>query len=85
MVPVGGLGWHLRQTGRALSRLLNAAAGGEGDTTYSAGSYAAALAGTRWGSTRVRVVDWLNREPGHCAAAYKWHLDHGLLAEDSPG
>lgn len=85
VVPVEGLGWWLRQVGRALSRVLNALAGGEGDTTYSAGSWAAKLAGTRWGATRVRIVDWLNQEPGHCAAAFAWHRDHGLLAEDSPG
>jgi hypothetical protein len=78
-------GWHLRQLGRALSRLLNSLRGGEGDTTYSAGSYVRMLAGSRFAAREVVWVDRLNGETGHCYAAWVWHRDHGLLAEDSPG
>lgn len=82
--------WHLIQLGRALSRLLNALTGGEGDTTFSAGSEwlrrhgRTALA--RWaGRARVRFVDWLNGEPGHCAAAYAWHAERDLFIRDTAG
>ena len=105
IVPVEtSIGWHLRQLGRAGSRLLNVLRGGEGDTTYSAGSWARAIApwpepATRWEAVRswpatlsralapheVRMVDWLNREPGHCYAAWEWHRERGLLADDGPG
>jgi hypothetical protein len=82
-LPTGDTRWYLRQIGRACSRLLNALAGGEGDTTFSAGSWAGKLAGTRWGATRVAFVDWLNRQPGHCESAYHWHRDRGLLEQDA--
>lgn len=77
--------WHSIQVLRALSRLLNAVTGGEGDTTFSAGSWTLLLAGSRWGRVRVAVVDWLNRDPGHCRRAWEWHKERGLLLLDTAG
>ena len=71
-----------RQIGRALSRLLNAVTGGEGDTTFSARSYALKQKGAVLGRLRVVFVDWLNNEPGHCEKAYQWHKERGLLEPD---
>lgn len=82
MLPMSAPRWWLRQVGRALSRLLNALTGGEGDTTYSAASWAAKAAGEPLGAARVRFVDWLNGGKGHCFAAWVWHRDHGLLSDD---
>ncbi len=74
---------YITQVLRALSRLLNALAGGEGDTTFSAASWGLALKGSRWGRLRVKLIDWLNGTPGHCKAAWEWHRDRGLLVKDS--
>jgi len=82
---VTSLRWHGRQLLRAVSRLINAIRGGEGDTTWSAGSWARKLAGSRLGVLEVRLIDRLNREPGHCEAAWLWHRDRGLLVDDGLG
>lgn len=74
--------YWLAQIGRALSRLLNALFAGEGDCTFSAWSWELRMRGSGWGPLRVRVVDWLNRTPGHCETAWQWHAAHGLLAKD---
>lgn len=78
-----GFRWHFDQVFRASSRLLNALVGGEGDTTFSAGSWTAFLSGSRTGRWRVAVVDWLNRDEGHCRRAWEWHRDRGLLELDT--
>ncbi len=67
------------EVGSALSRLLNALAGGDGAVTFSAASWHLHLRGARLGTLRVRLVDWINRDPGHCEAAYRWHRERGLL------
>lgn len=68
-----------REVGSALSRLLSAICGGDGSVTFSAASYDLAVAGSRWGALRVRVVDFLNREPGHCQIAWEWHRARSLI------
>lgn len=74
--------YYLTQVGRASSRLLNAVTGGEGDCTFSAWSYELFRNGSRVGYWRVRFVDWLNREPGHCYTSWVWHEAKGLIARD---
>ncbi len=71
-------GWA-HEVGSAASRLLNALVGGDGSVTFSAASWALAEAGSAWGRHRVALVDWLNRQPGHCRAAWQWHRDRGLV------
>jgi hypothetical protein len=76
--------YWLAQVGRALSRLLNAVCGGEGDCTFSAWSWHLALKGSAWGWFRVRFVDALpGNGKGHCAEAYAWHVLHDLFSEDA--
>lgn len=75
---------RLHEIGSAGSRLLNAVLGGDGSVTYSAQSWADRVANTRWGVTRVALLDWLNGrnlwpKRGHCAAAWAWHRERGLL------
>lgn len=68
---------------RALSRLLNALTGGEGDSTFSAWSYYLLIRGKRTGEWRVRFVDALPfNYPGHCREAYEWHKERRLLERD---
>lgn len=79
-----GWSWHLDQLARAVSRLLNALTLGEGDTTFSAGSWALKLAGSRLGHWRVAVIDRLHPgDPDHCRKAWEWHRDRGLLQPDT--
>lgn len=78
--------WYLAQIGRASSRLLNALAGGEGDTTFSAYSYhlqetGRTPLGRAYGRLRVRAIDTL-LGAGHCAAAHEWHQEHQLFQID---
>lgn len=68
-----------REIARGMSRVLSALWDGQGDCTFSAWSYRMVVTGKPWGPPRVRFVDALNDEPGHCAEAYSWHKDHGLL------
>lgn len=75
------MGWYLTQIGRALSRLLNAIFGGEGDTTFSAFSWELQRRGSTWGLFRVWLVDAING-PGHCRKAWDWHEDHRLFERD---
>lgn len=75
-------GGYFRQVGRAASRLLNALVGGDGASTFSAQSYDLALRGSAWGRWRVRFVDALPPNgAGHCAEAFAWHVEHGLLRD----
>jgi len=74
--------YWLEQVGRALSRLLNAVAGGEGDCTFSAWSWHLKLRGKPTGALRVAVVDALSRQEGHCRRAYEWHAARGLIQRD---
>ena len=67
------------EVGSALSRLLNAICGGDGSVTLSAASWALHLSGSRWGLWRVDVIDWINREPGHCCKAWEWHRARSLI------
>jgi hypothetical protein len=76
------LTYWLRQVGRALSRLANAVAGGEGDCTLSAWSWEMHRLGSRIGTVRVVVIDRINRDPGHCHTAWLWHDERGLLDRD---
>lgn len=69
------------QVGRALTRLLNAICGGQGDCTFSAWSWELQRQGSRWGRWRVAFVDWLMK-PGHCYRAWLWHDRHDLLGLD---
>lgn len=74
-------GWF-KQVARATSRMLNAVCGGDGDTTFSAGSYDLVVRGSPWGPRRVRFVDGLPfNAPGHCEEAWGWHVLHGLLED----
>jgi hypothetical protein len=71
------------QVARALSRLLNAVTGGEGDSTFSAWSYHLMLRNKRTGKWRVKFVDSLFfNKPGHCKEAYEWHTERRLLERD---
>lgn len=70
--------WWCMQVGKALSRLLNAILGGEGDTTFSAYSYHLLLAGSRWGRIRVAFVDSLLGR-GHCRESWAWHAARRLF------
>lgn len=76
-------GW-LHEVGSACSRLLNALCGGDGSVTFSAASWQLQRDGSRWGAWRVRVVDRLNREPGHCERAWRWHHARGLIGQEAP-
>ena len=71
-------GWP-HEVGSALSRLLNAVCGGDGSVTFSAASWDLRERGSRWGRWRVALVDRLNREPGHCRAAWEWHRARSLI------
>lgn len=71
-----------REIERGMSRELSALWDGQGDCTFSAWSYRMLVYGKEWGPFRVRSVDWLNREPGHCLRAFEWHQLHGLLERD---
>jgi hypothetical protein len=81
-------GTWLHENGRGASRWLNAFLGGDGAVTFSAGSYdlvmQAEARGKRsiWGAARVSFVDGLpgNRK-GHCAEAWRFFVDHGLLTD----
>lgn len=73
--------YWLYQNGRALSRLLNAFTGGEGDTTYSAYSYYLVVHNKRSGIIRVTVIDWVFGK-NHCKIQYEWHLERDLFAKD---
>lgn len=71
------------QVFRASSRLLNALTGGEGDSTFSAWSYHLMVKGKRSGYWRVKIIDSLFfNGAGHCEAAYRWHVERGLLERD---
>lgn len=72
-----------REIERGMSRELSALWDGQGDCTFSSWSYRMLVHGKEWGPFRVKFVDWLNREPGHCLRAYAWHQAHGLLDPDS--
>lgn len=75
--------YWIEQVGRALSRLLNAVTGGEGDSTFSAWSYHLLVQGKPWGAWRVDFVDGLpGNYPGHCKEAYDWHVERHLLERD---
>lgn len=71
-----------REIARGMSRTLSGCWDGQGDCTFSAWSYRMVVHGKEWGPWRVRVVDALNDEPGHCFEAYLWHARHGLLDRD---
>ena len=78
--------WYLVQIGKALSRMLNAVLGGEGDTTFSAYSYHLSINGKRksskvYGKARVAIVDALTYK-GHCSDAFKWHHERDLFEID---
>jgi hypothetical protein len=83
--------WWLCQMGRALSRLINAIFGGEGDTTFSAYSYELAL----WGDTRTQMAigrwrvwvidgfyETVFKESDHCLDAWVWHQERRLFERD---
>lgn len=72
-----------REIARGMSRVLSALWDGQGDVTFSAWSYRMVVHGKRWGPPRVRFVDGINDEPGHCREAYEWHKAHGLLERDA--
>lgn len=82
--------WWFSQNFRALSRLLNAFTGGEGDTTFSAYSWQLATQRTgwmgRWGMWRVWWVDlvmgWITGKPDHCYESWVWHTKHDLFQKD---
>ncbi len=67
------------EVGSALSRLLNALCGGDGAVTFSAASWELFRLNSRWGLWRVRLVDFLNRDPGHCREAWEWHRARNLI------
>ena len=67
------------EVGSAASRFLNAVCGGDGAVTVSAGSWDLLIHGSSWGRWRVDVVDWLNRDDGHCREAWHWHRARGLI------
>ena len=74
---------YLLQVGKALSRLLNAITGGEGDTTFSAYSYQLKVRGKsqfarRYGAWRVAVIDWFLGDE-HSLSAWLWHEQHDLF------
>lgn len=71
-----------REIARSMSRVLSALWDGQGDCSYSAWSYRMVVHNKPWGPPRVRFVDWINGEPGHCYEAYLWHEAHGLLERD---
>jgi hypothetical protein len=78
--------WYFKQVYKALSRLLNAMTGGEGDTTFSAYSYyikvhSKTALGARYGAARVWLLDKLH-DDGHCLDAYVWHRLHRLFEID---
>lgn len=71
-----------REIACGMSRVLSALWDGQGDCTYSCWSYRMVVHGKPWGPPRVRFVDAINNEPGHCLNAYLWHKAHGLLDRD---
>lgn len=71
-----------REIARSMSRVLSACWDGQGDCSFSAWSYRMVIHGKPWGAPRVRFVDWINDEEGHCLDAYLWHEKHGLLDRD---
>ena len=73
--------WHGIQVARAVSRLLNALMGGEGDTTFSAYSWHLKQKGKRIGLVRVVLVDRLFGS-GHCEDACEWHRERRLFEDD---
>lgn len=73
----------LYQVGRALTRLLNALLGGEGDTSFSARTEAEARAG-RPGWVGVAMLIDAVMGHGHTAAAHAWHAERGLLDREVP-
>lgn len=73
--------WWCLQVGRALSRLLNAILGGEGDSTFSAYSFELQRRGSWWGRARVTLVDGL-LGAGHCEEGWRWHHERDLFAID---
>lgn len=85
--------WWIKQVGRASSRLLNALAGGEGDTTFSAYSFELMISRTGWmqkiGWWRVWLIDTLaERLTGrefHCLDAWLWHQERRLFVRDEAG
>lgn len=73
--------WYCLQIGRAMSRLLNAFCGGEGDTTFSAYSYYLLIKNSMWGKIRVAVIDAVLGD-NHCFASYVWHKERRLFDTD---
>lgn len=71
-----------REIARSMSRVLSALWDGQGDCSFSSYSYYMQVHNKTWGAPRVRFVDWINGEPGHCADAYAWHDKHGLFDRD---
>ncbi len=82
-MPVILFGRSQRRTeiARGMSRTLSGVFDGTGDVTYSAYSYHMMLRGKKSGAHRVRFVDWINGEDGHCQRAWEWHEQHGLFDE----
>jgi hypothetical protein len=72
-------GSYVEEVGSALSRLFNALTGGDGSVTFSARSFQLSLDQPRLGRRLVAVVDWLNRDPGHCREAWEWHRARNLI------
>lgn len=70
--------WYCVQVGRALTRLLNALLGGEGDSTFSAYSWELQRRGSAWGVWRVALVDAVFGT-GHCLDSWAWHDARGLF------
>lgn len=73
------------QIARSVTRVLCALHDGHGSCSFSAWSYHLHLEGRRIGHWRVRAVDALFRQPGHCRVAYEWHLARGLFDADELG
>lgn len=67
------------EIGRGLSRTLSGVWDGNGDVTFSAWSYHMVVRGKKWGPFRVRFVDAVTFESGHCELYYKWHKERRLF------
>ena len=72
------------EIGSAASCLLNAVAGGSRIVTFSAWSWRLLLRVKRRAIFRVRLVDALNFEPGHCQRSYQYHVENGLMRDVRP-
>lgn len=70
------------ETASAMSRVLGALWDGNGRVTFSAWSWRMLLLNKKWGPFRVKLVDCLNGENGHCKKWWEWHQQHGLFDEN---